>query len=332
MVKNKIIKRITSISLVLAMSLAFTGCVVGDKKTKKDEDYKVNVGPGDDAYKDAGKDTDTDDFKGAVLTAPDTPPDGKRYDEWKGIEYTTDLEMEVRSYFQPVLSSTEDPLDNDYSYDPDITSKVKIVEAHVEPVGGEMKLRSGGYVDITIKAEWEGTISYTYKDRNAISKFYFQEVNPQPFDMYTGTSFLNHSGDTDESNSMSQGEATDSGSIESDITWKNRVYRIFVSEDEKNNSFGGWDISNNKVTAECSTIAEIKCRVPADYDGLAFKIKKDITDERTKCMDRYGNLISTPDLYADVFTDAWGNKHDQSEFYIIKASDILNQLDGKSQQ
>lgn len=333
MVKKRIIKRITAICLTSAMAISLVGCVINpDKKSDGgSKDSKSQI-PDDtkDAYAKIPEDTPEDRKTSAVLNGPDTPPSGQRYDEWKNITYQDDVEFDVKGYCQPVISSTEDPLEEGYTYPDYIDSHLKITDATVEPVGGEMKLRAGGYVDIKITAEWAGISSFTIPGEDSkVRSIFFQEINPHPFDCYTGTSLLNHTGEYDESNTMIQGEATDSGAIESDITWNSRVYKIFVSKDEKNSSFGSWDRNGNTMSAECSTKVEITCRVPADYDGLAFKITKDISGERPKCLDRFGNIISTPDLYADVLTDEWGEKHDVSEFYFIKASDLLKHFEGQ---
>ena len=34
----------------------------------------------------------------SVMVKPDTPPDGQRYDEWKGFQYTDQTEFDVKTY------------------------------------------------------------------------------------------------------------------------------------------------------------------------------------------------------------------------------------------
>ena len=91
-----------------------------------------------------------------VMHGPDVPPKGMRYDEWKGFEYTKDTEFDLRTFWTITMYDHSKPESHDLFRDPENVEDavLKIVDAKSEPVGGEMKLRSGGFVDITVELYW----------------------------------------------------------------------------------------------------------------------------------------------------------------------------------
>ena len=159
-----------------------------------------------------------------------------RYDEWKGFEYTTDREFDLRTFWAIAMYDHSNPESHDLFRDPEHIEDavLTIVDAKSEPVGGEMKLRSGGFVDITIELYWSGTMngieSISAYETYYKNPFYVKwtENAAYPCDAYTGTSLLNYvssNGDPDEE-SISPGQAQASSMAESDITWKGRTYQI----------------------------------------------------------------------------------------------------------
>ena len=96
-----------------------------------------------------------------VMHGPDVPPKGMRYDEWKGFQYTTDREFDLRTFWTITMYDHSKPESHDLFRDPENVEDavLKIVDAKSEPVGGEMKLRSGGFVDITVELYWTGTMN-----------------------------------------------------------------------------------------------------------------------------------------------------------------------------
>ena len=176
-----------------------------------------------------------------VMHGPDVPPAGMRYDEWKGFQYTTDREFDLRTFWAIAMYDHSNPESHDLFRDPEHIEDavLTIVDAKSEPVGGEMKLRSGGFVDITIELYWSGTMngieSISAYETYYKNPFYVKwtENAAYPCDAYTGTSLLNYvssNGDPDEE-SISPGQAQASSMAESDITWKGRTYRLFAQSD-----------------------------------------------------------------------------------------------------
>ncbi len=96
-----------------------------------------------------------------IMHGPDVPPKGMRYDEWKGFQYTTDREFDLRTFWTITMYDHSKPESHDLFRDPENVEDavLKIVDAKSEPVGGEMKLRSGGFVDITVELYWTGTMN-----------------------------------------------------------------------------------------------------------------------------------------------------------------------------
>jgi len=109
------------------------------QKTQGDPEQKA---PEDPEQKNSGR----------PVQGPDIPPAGVRYDEWKGFEYSTDTSFPVRTYWSFFLEDETRLPDQGLVRDPENIEDavLRITDAKAEPVGGEMKLRSAGYVDITI--------------------------------------------------------------------------------------------------------------------------------------------------------------------------------------
>lgn len=274
-----------------------------------------------------GIDHGNEAVSGNGIEPPDTPPAGMRYDEWKGIEYSKDMEFNLRTYWVLRIGDDERDTvfqDNEYIED----AVLKIVDAKAEPVGAEMKLRSGGYVDITIEFEWTGTMLYSVEGFDWYHYFCWMENNPVPFDSCTGTSLLNHS-DTDESNSgeIHPGEAMASGMTESDITREGRTYRLFAKSEVRNASSYNdtLELDDNRYQSiyDGDVFTILTFRVPADYEDLAIAIDKDITDERDLRITSDAVFLNAYDTYADILTNDYGKKQTAQDYYFIKVSDIL---------
>ena len=268
----------------------------------------------------------------SVMVRPDTPPDGQRYDEWKGFQYTDQTEFDVRTYWTFSMYNHSKVSDYDLVQDPvDIEDgKLTIIDCKAEPVGGEMKLRSGGYVDITVEVRWDGTMNGKENTNKKIPRWMirWQENTPYPCDAYTGTSLLNYSANKDEEPvDISPGQATATSMVESDVTYNGRTYRLFAKSDIRNSSSGGWstDYSGDYFTFSCpgSVDTTFTFRVPADYDGLVLAIDKDITDEKSVSLDEAGEFLQFDDLYADILTTSTGVKQSVDDFYFIRVSDLI---------
>ncbi len=278
-----------------------------------------------------------------VMHGPDVPPAGMRYDEWKGFQYTTDREFDLRTFWAIAMYDHSNPESHDLFRDPDHIEDavLTIVDAKSEPVGGEMKLRSGGFVDITVELYWSGTMngveSISAYENYYKNPFYVKwtENAAYPCDAYTGTSLLNYVGSNGdpEEESISPGQAQASSMAESDITWKGRTYRLFAQSDIRNASFSDWNErqDGDKYRFSCPAALEttLTFRVPADYDGLVLAIDKDITDERDRYLTENGDFISSSDLYADILTRSDGTKQSAEDFYFIRVSDLLEYFQDK---
>ena len=273
------------------------------------------------------------DTKVEVMHGPDVPPDGQRYDEWKGFEYTTETTFPVRTFWTYTMYETANPDSFGLIRDPENIEDgvLRIVDAKAEPVGGEMKLRSGGSVDISIELRWTGTMSGIFN--NSAPSWYIQwsENVPHPCDAYTGTSLLNYTDketEDDRDTSISPGQAIASSMTESDVTWQGRTYRLFAKSDTRNSSSSDWslyDLDDGKTRFTCpaSVDTTLTFRVPADYDGLVLAICKDITDQREYSIDQNGNYIHYSDLYADVLTTRNGIRQSADDYYFVRVSDLL---------
>lgn len=273
---------------------------------------------------------------GIVMQGPDLPPEGVPYDEWKGISYTTDTGYDLRTYwvlgfgFGGTAAASDAGMVQDPEHIED--ARLEITDVKVEPVGGEMKLRSGGYVDITIETQWTGSMRYFAQDEyNALFASYSWADNELlPFDAYTGTSLLNYSDEEDAQTTegIGAGEAFDTGLVESDITWNGRTYRLFAKSDKRNASNSANDYSYSGggvvVTNPGLVYTTYTIRVPADYDGAALAIDKDITDEKWDNITQYGEFLAGSDTYADILTTDTGVKQSADDYYFIRVSDLIN--------
>ena len=202
-----------------------------------------------------------------------------------------------------------------------------------------MKLRSSGYVDITIELVWTGTMN-GYEDYELLEDRYidwgihWEENTPYPCDAYTGTSLLNyHDADEEKADEgIYPGQAVASSMVESVITWKERTYRLFAKSDIRNASSHDWTTSyeDGRFTFSCPGRVEttLTFRVPADYDGLVLAIDKDITDEKADNLDASGNDVPVTDLYADILTTNKGVKQTADDFYFVRVSDLLEKFEG----
>ena len=279
---------------------------------------------------------------GQPVQGPDIPPAGVRYDEWKGFRYTTDTEFPVRTYWSFHMINGIPLPDQGFIQDPEHIEDavMRITDARAEPVGGEMKLRSSGYVDITIELEWTGTMNGSVDYYNLDSKYnlwsiHWEENSAYPCDAYTGTSLLNFR-DADEEKAdedISPGQAVASSMVESVITWKERTYRLFAKTDVRNASGGDWDAryddDDDRLSFSCPGRVEttLTFRVPADYDGLVLAIDKDITDEKEYNLDESGGTVPGKDLYADILTTDQGVKQTADDFYFVRVSDLLEKFE-----
>ena len=285
---------------------------------------------------------DEQDQNVKTIQGPDIPPDGMRYDEWKGFTYSQDTSFKVRTYWTIAMYDHSSPEKHGLFQDPvDIEDGVlEITDAKSEPVGGEMKLRSGGYVDINVELRWTGTMN-GYEDYGASDHDYepwlirWQDTAAYPCDAYTGTSLLNYMyGDSDsEDTDMSPGQAVASTMVESSVTWGERTYRLFAKSDTRNASSSDWTEreEGSRYYFSCPGTVEttLTFRIPADYDGLVLAIDKDITDEKSYSLDKGGEFVYYDDMYADILTTGNGNKQTADDFYFVRVSDLLEHFDSE---
>ncbi len=334
---TKLAKRISVLLTAIAIILSVCCCGRnGSPYDPPEPDFSGRTSNQSDRREDDRQESEQSNI---VMHGPDLAPDGIPYDEWKDIQYTTDTRFSLRTFWVLRFGLYGDKLAADYGLrqNPEHIEDavLEITDVKVEPVGGEMKLRSGGYVDITIETKWTGTLRYTV-EAGAESELYsllasygWADNDFLPFDTYTGTSLLNYSDDEDDEyiDGISSGEAYDSGFAESDITWEGRTWRIFAKSDKRNASnmeatteeVGGLLAVNNP----CVVYTTYTLRVPADYDGAALAVDKDIVDEKWDNMDKYGNFLNTSDLYADILTTNSGVKQTADDFYFIKVQDLI---------
>lgn len=339
-----VIKYRKAISVILAVLSAIvltTGCGGTDLPFdlpetigKDEETEKIIEKVLGQKFLDRGEQTEGSDI---VMNAPDVSPDGSRYDEWKGLTYSTDTSFPCRTYwmckydsfFSDSNSVVQDPKNIE-------DGVLEIIDAKAEPIGGEMKLRSGGYVDVTIETRWTGTMTY-YSPFNSsayVYSFAWDENTAIPFDAYTGTALLNSvdSGEKD-NDEINIGEAVNTGMVESSVTWQGRTYRLFAKKDVRNASFAGQTSRNGPRGTYVSTPGVVETtltlRMPADYDGMVLAIDKDITDEKEQSIDRSGNWIKNTDSYADVLTNEFGVRQNPDDYYFVKVSDLLEKFKDK---
>ncbi len=314
-------------ALLLAGALA-AGILAGcgkDDSDGWDEEELV-----DDDGSDLDEDED-DETPALQMEPPQTPPKNVSYEEWKQFDYTKDkLEFDVTTYWGIHTWDGSLPEDNGFKYitNKKLPGKVKITNATAEPVGGEMSLRSDGYVDIRVDTEWsaEGTYRHDddYSDRMDYVVFF---ASGEEFcDGYTGTALLNYR-DEEDNELQSVGEGVETTMTESNITWNGRTYRLLAGADSRNASWkdnkteyiaGGY-----KTTHYFDHYRTLIARVPANYDGLVMALPKDISGACSEILEPNGNALAEKDLYADILTDEVGHKHDPSEYYWFKVSDLV---------
>ena len=72
-----------------------------------------------------------------IMHGPDVPPAGMRYDEWKGIEYTTDTEFALRTFWSICMYDESNAESHGLFRDPEHVEDavLQIVDARAEPVG-----------------------------------------------------------------------------------------------------------------------------------------------------------------------------------------------------
>ena len=292
-----------------------------------------------------------------VIHGPLMPPEGMAYDEWKGIRYARDtvfaLELDWHPYSYQLKSGNgsrkylreyvkeylNDEMTAKFGYRLEPANPVgrfEIFSAEAEPVGGEMKLRTGGYVDITVKARTSADFrySFTYTEElyegltpssaDSISGFGFSDGEMYPFDLYTGVSLLNFI-PNESTEDISPHEATDSGFVESHVSWNGRSIRILAREDHRNAGSNGWERSvegdrcivriDNVVTEVIYTF-----RVPADYDGLAFAFPKSFAYQKPE---EKKALVYPVEVYADILTNSDGEPIPLENYYFVRVSDLL---------
>ncbi len=321
-------KRLLSLLMVLVLIMS-GACGSSGQDRSREGAGKESRGGSASA---SGADTERDE-PGQKMNGPDVPPEGMAYDEWKGIRYTTDTVLDVTSYFALVMRDGSLPKDNGYDDEGGKTfGRIEIVDVKAEPVGGEMKLRSGGYVDVTVKLIWSGYYSFHHDDslpfRLESSLFETEEL--VPFDLYTGTALFNYS-EGEDGRATSVGEATDSGYVESVVTWKGKTSRLFAKQDHRNSGRGNSLDHETRdgvtyYTWHAGTETVYSFRLPADYDGLALCIMKDSSEFRPYNLSDRGEILAYRDLYADVLTDNQGVRHGTDEFYFIRLSDLVEQF------
>ena len=317
-------RRIISFFLcLLTVLFLLAGC--GNRAQDQDEDAQTD---------EEGIDHGEEEIPANPLQPPDLPPEGMRYDEWKGFTYTKDMEFPLRTYWVLDVPSYKkgEIVQDDFIDD----AVMKVTSAKAEPVGAEMKLRSGGYVDVTIEFRWTGTMIYTADDEDdTYCGMAWMDNPPLACDAYTGTSLLNMAGTDDyDSDALSPGQAVTSNMTESDIVRDGRTWRLFAKSENRNDSpaFEKREQVDGKCKAsfggDITTIMTF--RVPADYDGLVIAIDKDISDEKKFAVNDEGKFLNVSDNYADILTNDFGKKQTADDYYFIKVSDILEAFDQSS--
>ena len=267
----------------------------------------------------------------AQIYGPDIPPAGMRYDEWKGFQYSDDTSFDARTYWIIITRKGVSASDLGLTQDPEHIEDavVKIVDAYAEPVGGEMKLRHGGYVDINIEIRWTGTMRVVGDNLYSYRGLEWQENPVIPCDAYTGTSLLNYQSDPEDEDILN-GQAVNSGMVESDVSWNGRTYRLFARSDIRNSTFSDYDYDYDSnppwMSLPASVDTTLTLRVPADYDGMVLAIDKDITDEKPTERNSRGEFVNPPDRYADILTTAGGRKQSADDYYFVRVSDLLEKF------
>lgn len=285
--------------------------------------------------------------RGAAVHPPRVPPGGQRYDRWQGIVYSSLTAYDVTVSWYLIAGKNPKALEEKhYSRDPDRPAgRFEIVDVRAEPVGGEMRLRSGGYVDVTVRAVFTVNFRYSYdyeqteeKDESNPWSYLFETYGDEatgirfgapvlyPFDMYTGTTLLNYIRKAD-AESISVMEATDSGLVESRVVWNGRTWRLYARQDRRNTSGGGFGREAQggrmTVTAPGSTEIIYTFRLPADYDGLALAFPKEVGRETAELTEEDGDRTPVTEVYAEILMGDDGVPADPGDFVFLRLSDLI---------
>ncbi|MBR2571595.1 MAG: hypothetical protein IKE30_05645 [Clostridia bacterium] len=281
-----------------------------------------------------------------IIHGPQVPPDGMAYDQWKGIRYSGETKFDVKLGWYPYGGADKAPFtdaeleERGYQRIEDMPSSVfEIVSAEEEPVGGEMKLRSGGYVDVRIVTRTTAEFRYSYRRSEETEQYLlgflvdrirgiiFADVDLYPFDLYTGVSLLN-TVSADEDQHISVGEATDSGFVESRVTRNGRTFRLLARADERNASFSGVtrEEADGVITVTFPSCVETiyTFRVPADYDGLAVGFPKSVRCDIPSSEDQ--ESTGPKEVYVDILTDSGGGEIDPENCWFLRVSDLVDSL------
>ena len=311
--------------------------------------------PGENPTGQAG--SDPADQPRWIIHGPQIPPDGMRYDEWKGIKYSSETEFGVKTGW---ILKRDNKMNNDTFYrrlqekgyameEEQPVSQYKIVDVRAEAVGGEMKLRTGGYVDIVVTARMSTVFQYSFDTTvqeddsiyikyglvtdDIVSGFRYANAEFRPFDMYTGVTLLNTV--INENRGIHPGEAVDSGFVESHVTWNGRTYRLLAREDDRNLGGGGWShkIENGRCCVRIESLAETvyTFRIPADYDGLALCCPKTVYPSDPNAEDEAQPENPTLEVYADILTENDGTEISMDDVWFIRVSDLLKQGNNSAQ-
>ena len=326
MVKRKWLRAIAAYLLTGLMIVSMAGC--GRENPSAPEESAESAA--EETSEETAPEEEEENEK--RMHGPQVPPEGVPYDEWKGIQYTEETGFDIKSYCVLQMRDGSRAEENGYKLDPEVISGHLMIESvTVEPVGGEMKLRSGGYVDIKITTQWTGDFRAVHDDSypDIMSSFFYQDNSFSPFDAYTGTSLFNYSSEGG-GEGISGGEASDSGLVESDVTWNGRIFRVFAGMDSRNAGATNYDVefeSGKTITSLTGNQETVYTfRVPADYDGLALLLDTDIFDEREYELSDTAEILASSDLYADILTDDRGEQHDPSEYTFVKVSDLIEKF------
>jgi len=294
---------------------------------------------------------------GRIIHGPLAVPEGQDYDAWKGIPYSREAAYDAmidwrvystsysgRSKGKRQFLRRDELTQKGYALTQErVATDFRIVSVTAEPIGGEMKLRSGGYVDITVKTEMSGVLRYEYRfdptlrenemaisllgyPKDVVHGVRFADPVLQPFDRYTGISLMNTIFDP-EAEAIMPREATDSGFVESQVTHGNRTYRILARIDSRNTCGSSWkhEMEGDRclVTVPVSTENIYTFRVPADYDGLALALAKmtycQVPEEQEEAPNR-------EEIYVDILTGDDGRALEIGDYWFIRMSDLIDRF------
>lgn len=325
--KGSPILTVFTVLTLLCLVLFSGGCARTDSSAGKNTQQSDQQGP-----------DQADTSSNILIQGPDTPPEGMRYDDWKGITYTDDTTFHLKSFFGILMDDGSSASANGVYADPEFIEDavLTITDVKTQPVGGEMKLRSAGYVDITIEMEWTGTIRYVADNEYQawLSHVLFLDNVPLPFDSCTGVSLLNDLADEESDDfsdeGMMVGQAVDSGFVESDVVWNGRTWRLFANKDTRNsgrteNPYSEID-GKTVVTYNAGIDTTLTLRVPADYDGMALAFRKNLSEDKPLAFKEPEGFRKVSDTYADILTTDFGEKKTADDFYFVRLSDLVKKF------